>query len=237
MHLIAANTFIAELELTNRYMDISIYSYNIGCLKSPPEQQNWRIPRGILEKCVLSCKRYFEYLLSTPTTFFCGFTVVQWSSIIHTIVVISRLSFPLSICWDWDGSFAKEHAPLCMYLDSLCYRMQNLSQAKVSDSERNDIDAPMFFKLILDSVKNTFGERLSYAPPPYTASVGDPQPVDVLPNLHCPMLDPDISYLMDPFRCSTTNQTNVAQKSNIFEQNMPLYHDIWATMTADWANQ
>lgn len=110
-----------------------------------------------------------------------------------------------------------------------------------------NLDSPFIMKVVLDSVKKTFEERIALAtttlcaPDDSGAQMNVKTPFDSgVVKRYCPMLDQDVMGYLEPLQASIfdslPNSDNPDSMGTSREkQNIPLYHDIWATMTMGWA--
>jgi hypothetical protein len=198
-----------------------------------------------LTSCLEAIKKYFEYLLSIPAAEYTTFTTVLWSIMVQAIVVLSRLLFPISSCPDWDVAFAREYAPLSMYLDCLCYRVQGLSSTSPDQGEGpKNPDGAFVFRMVLESIKRTYEKRAALSVTQLErldASVECVTPISDQGSssagsagFRCPMRDPSLKAYLDavqPLVGESFSPSLAASSSNI-----PLYHDLWATMTVSWSS-
>jgi hypothetical protein len=198
-----------------------------------------------LSSCLEACKRYFEYLISIPESNYLNFNIVQWSCIVQAILVLSRLTFLMAANLGWDPNTTRANVPLVMYLDCLCYRFQTLSSAVLdgSDPPKNP-NVLYIFKMVLGSVKKSYERRVSNIKPGFF--IVDHGTAIGVAKGHCPMLDPTLSvYFNNPlpedsmyggsFDLDANATCPYSEASNV--ANMPLYHDLWATMTCSWAEE
>jgi len=238
------------LGLADRFIDVIMYSGNVGFLHYYREKNDGQLSSAMLSKCAEGCKRFFEYLLAIPSVQFIAFTSVQWSVLIQAVVILSRLSFPVPTCPGWDPQIARETAPLMMYLDCLCYRLGSLSSEPLCSIEPpKNPDAPLIFKMVLESVKKNMETRLGMTIPGsslllHTEPDNSPgSTVDDIATVlsYCPMLDPALVGFLESWPGSKHDVSpygvqKPAPSREERSNQIPVYHDLWATMTMSWAD-
>lgn len=201
--------------------------------------------------CLDACKRFFEYLISIPESNYPNFTTVQWAGVVQAILVLSRLTFLMASNLGWSPETTREKIPLTMYLDALCYRFQAVSSTPTpAGSERpKDPDVFYVFKLILASVKKSYGRRVAaIASKSFAVEMGMAAGAA---RGHCPMLDPSLAVyldsdpemeMVDPSYGGFWDYTGSGSLANTPASSTnaampPVYFDLWATMTGSWAEK
>ena len=162
---------------------------------------------------------------------------------VQAILVLSRLTFLMAANRGWDADITRTNVPLVMYLDCLCYRFQHLSSTKTShDAEHpKNPDILYVFKMLLGSVKKSYERRVGNIKP--ETFLMDHAKGAGAARGHCPVMDPSLQvYFGSPEDSSyggsfglSGSATSEYQTSTI--PTMPLYHDLWATMTCNWAGE
>jgi hypothetical protein len=217
--------------LAERFLTINVFSHDLAFFRPIPEQHRRHLNPVTLSRCLEACKKFFESLLSIPSAQYHAFTNVEWSNIIQSIVILSRLSFPLPRCPGWDVVAAREHAPLGMFLDCLCYRMQTLSSVPPTELNPKAPDGPFIFRMILESIKKSYEQRVVLVTPPLSMA----SPMD---RLHCPMNDRELLMYLEPVSQDSNEAFGVLGGASTtvpnVSKNIPVYHDLWATMTMNW---
>ena len=242
---------LAFIGLAERFVGLTIYSHELGFLRRPYRdhllQSESITPanQSHISSCLEACKKYFEYLISIPESSYLNFTTVQWSCMVQSILVLSRLTFLMAANLGWDVNTTRANVPLVMYLDCLCYRFQTLSSTipDGSDPPKNP-DVLYVFKMVLESVKKSYERRVSNIKPDFF--IVDHGTAIGVARGHCPMLDPTLSvYFNNPLSDDSTytgsfdfDGSASYPSSEIWRPaNTPLYHDLWATMTCSWAEE
>lgn len=217
--------------LGERFIEISLYSYDLGLFRRECSVERFFNPRNLFS-CLDACRRYFEYLLSLPVSKYILFTHVQWGDLVQAIVILSRLSFPITNCPGWDDRVARERAPLLMYLDCLCYRMQSLTSIPAGQvGVPKNPDAPYTFKTVLEFIIKKFNERLE-------AMDKMAQNMDKSCNVQharCPMRDPELAHLFQQDdRSPRVFVRDTSDSGSSIDTTTPVYFDVWRTMTMGW---
>ncbi|TVY30151.1 hypothetical protein LHYA1_G001118 [Lachnellula hyalina] len=237
------------MALAERSVDLSIYSYELGFLRKPyrdhlrSQKDNAPLVQSHLTNCLDSSKRFFEYLLSLPEASLLGFTSVQWGLMVEATLVLSRLTFLMAANRGWDSNTTRTNIPLVMYLDCLCYRFQHLSSTKTSSEDVNhprNPDVLYVFKMLLASVKTSYERRVANIKP--ESFVVQPGKIAGIAMGHCPIMDPSLSPYFNSPKDSTYGGSSDLNQIGASEYQtsttgMPLYHDLWATMTCNWARE
>jgi hypothetical protein len=117
--------------------------------------------------CLEAAKEFFDTFLSIPVAEYRRFSFTEWSRLIVATVVLYKLSLGSPRIPEWDVQIARSTVRLELYLESLCYRMQNISIASPGVPEGTDLFSIM--KLIFENVKSTY-ERLKQLPQAVSAS-------------------------------------------------------------------
>jgi hypothetical protein len=247
-HVLVLIHGVAYVALAERFVGISIYSYELGFLRKPYREhlrsQESKVPiiQSHLTNCLDASKRFFEYFLSVPEASYLSFTSIQWGFMVQAILVLSRLTFLMAANQGWDADTTRTNVPLVMYLDCLCYRFQHLSSTKTSSDEHpKNPDILYVFKMLLGSVKKSYERRVGNIKPEsfvmdYAKGAGAARG-------HCPIMDPSMSAYMSSPEDSTYGSSFDLSGSATSEYQtsamptMPLYHDLWATMTCNWAEE
>jgi len=236
--------------LAERFLTINVFSHDLAFFRPIPEQSERHLNPVTLSSCLEACKKFFETLLSIPALHYHAFTNVEWSNIIQAIIILSRLSFPLPRCPGWDVVAAREHAPLGMFLDCLCYRMQALSSVPPTEPNPKAPDGPFIFRMVLESIKRSYEQRVALVTPSLSSTADQsansatgfqtpvPSPMD---KLHCPMNDRELLTYFEPISQHLNEAFGIPGDANVpppsAARNIPVYHDLWATMTMNWSDE
>jgi hypothetical protein len=225
-------------------------------LRNTKKQREWLsssseyLSVSVLSRSLEAVKKFLEYLLSIQASQFRYITSIVWGRAVQVIVVLSRLSFPIPENPNWNSQAARDYAPLGMYLDCLCYRLQGVSKTVCVGSEiPGHPDAAFIFKTVFESLKDSYERRIialnsSKDPAPALSTACDGivassnGSVGFISN--CPIMNKSVAPHLDAWKASSNEvllasaemcSLGTAQKPTT----MPVYHDIWATMTINWA--
>ncbi len=129
----------------------------------------------------------------------------------------------------------RSNIPFVMYLDCLSYRFQQMtSTPSTGPGTPKHPDAAYVMKMMLGSVKKSYEQRVSGIEP--GIFVHD---VASVVRGRCPIMDPSLKNYLDG---ATLNSEEVfslsdTHSSDASSVHMPLYYDVWATMTGSWASE
>ena len=235
--------------LAERFLTINIFSHDLAFFRPIPDQRERHLNPVTLSRCLEACKKFFEGLLSIPAAQYYPFTNVEWSNIIQSIIILSRLSFPLPRCPGWDVVAAREHAPLGMFLDCLAYRMQALSSVPPTEPNPKAPDGPFIFRMVLESIKKSYEQRVALVTPTLSsiadqslnAAAGFQTPVtSPMDKLHCPMNDRELLAFFELVSQGSNEVFGIPGGADVevpsAARSIPVYHDLWATMTMNWSD-
>lgn len=132
-----------------------------------------------------------------------------------------------------------------MFLDCLCYRMQALSSVPATEPNPKAPDGPFIFRMVLESIKKSYEARVALVTPAAaaveqgvnaTAAFQTPiaSPID---KLHCPMNDRELLSFFEPIS-QNLNEVFGSGPTTApsAPESIPVYHDLWATMTMNWSD-
>lgn len=168
------------LELSFAYTDLELHaialrpatnSYPSG---SFPEnfaygQQSPHTPENIdhinaLSRTLEAGKRFLDALLALSPDTYPHLCFNVWLKLPHVILTLTRLCMPNNRHLDmiaWDVKAAQERVRLDLYLESLCYRMQNLSPVGGWDGRRETmLDFWRAMNMILDLTKTWYVKKI-----------------------------------------------------------------------------
>ncbi|KAH8591825.1 hypothetical protein B0O99DRAFT_266476 [Bisporella sp. PMI_857] len=200
---------IPMVGLAERFAGITIYSHQVGFLKHPYRDHIDNISKAALQSpshltaCLDACKRFFEYLLALPESLYLSFGTTQWALMVHSTLVLSRLTFLLASTMGWDADTTRANVPMVMYLDALCYRFQALSGTSPRDGTPRNPDPLYVFKMVLESVKRSYEKRVAnIMPKSISVEKGNARE---MARGHCPVLDPTLKPYFTDFQVESEN--------------------------------
>lgn len=232
------NQVVAYVNLQERFSEVIVRAFHIrlGLARHPstrhdaPPSRPERIPHDF--QCLAAVKSFFEYMLAIPEDQFAFFTITQWTYMALCFVVLSRLTFAMASDLGWDSQTVRANIPMNMYVDCLCWRFQSLSTTvEVPGQSPRNPDGLYVMRKILETVKKSYSKRVAAIKPPEMDV-----DVDVAPMYtpHCPMKDPDMDSVFASYVAQ--NASEVYYSGSATTDSLPIYHDIWSTMTGSWAN-
>ena len=81
-----------------------------------------------LSACLGAGMKYLDAIIATPTEEFHLITFAEWVSLQHVIIAMANITIPSEKHPpQWDIKAAQDRLKLNLYLESLCYRMQDLT--------------------------------------------------------------------------------------------------------------
>ncbi|KAL2064298.1 hypothetical protein VTL71DRAFT_4792 [Oculimacula yallundae] len=230
----------ATVVLAERFMEILVYGQPLGFFRMPYKdflRDSGYRPMSLthLTSCLNACKKYFDYVLSLPEASYIRFTSVHWGYLVHAIVAMSRLSFAMAAKLGWNEETARSQVPLVMYLDCLAYRFQLLSSVPArTEQPPKHADVYHVFHMILGSVKKSYEKRIAKLMP-------EPPVGHTITTGHCPMMDYSLNTYFEPLVSMDASSFDISGSGTPSTEapasSVPLYHDLWATMTGSWADE
>ena len=153
------------MQLNYHALNVSIHEMGLLYRASPPTRSpNPQIvplssatsPRAtILFTCLSATKSYYETVLSLPSPAYRHLSFSIWTHLIFVTFILYKLSLgPINIP-EWDTQASREVAKIEIYLEALCFRLQNIG---VEAHPGNPLKVSMFsmFRLIFENVRATY---------------------------------------------------------------------------------
>lgn len=159
-------------------------------------------------------RSYLDYVSELEDSSLPSFTVNDWTRFIVILTLAFRLSFPLSLCPDFDSNSARSEIQLDQFL------------SKMSDGAdiTTSTDLLSASRAMLGLAKTKYDRRLEL--------LEKPAPVTPVSRVFgCPMMDGSLRRSVEQWDHNFTNLSGWAEPKN-----PPLFHDVWATMTMGWGN-
>lgn len=162
-------------------------------------------------------KAFLDYVGELEDSSLLSFTVNDWTRLIVVLTLSFRLSFPLSLCPDFDSACARSQ----LQLDQFLSKMSHGADATAS----NDLLSAS--RAVLGLAKSKYDRRLG--------SLGGPPSIAPASRVFgCPVMDGSLRASVEQW---DPNFTNLSGWTDAGEpKNLPLFHDVWATMTMGWGN-
>jgi hypothetical protein len=177
------------------------YSTPKNAISSPP------LP--IIYRAIKKISTFLDFILNMDDISLLSFTINDWTRFIVVLTLSFRLSFPSTLCPDFDSAYARSELRLDHFL-------RNISQG-TGPTFQNDLLSVS--RCMLGVAKSKYDLRLaSLKDSSFSRPVGR--------TFGCPLMS----------RNAGTSDLIVSSWSadGSQESRLPLFHDIWATMTLGW---
>jgi hypothetical protein len=143
-----------------------------------------------------------------------SFTINDWTRLIMVLTLSFRLSFPLSLYPNFDSACARSELQLDQFLSKMSHG--------ADDTASNDLLSAS--RALLSLAKLKYDRRLG--------SLGGPPSVAPRSRVFgCPVMDGSLRTSVGQWDQNFTNLSDAGEPKNL-----PLFHDVWATMTIGWGN-
>jgi hypothetical protein len=180
------------------------YSTTKNAISSPP------LP--IIYRAIKKISTFLDFILNMDDISLLSFTINDWTRFIVVLTLSFRLSFPSTLCPDFDSAYARSELRLDQFL-------KNMSQG-TDPTLQNDLLSVS--RCMLGVAKSKYDLRLaSLLESPLCRPVGR--------TFGCPLMSRNAGT---PNLTESSGWTDGSQ-----ENKLPLFHDIWATMTMGWWNR
>ncbi|PCG89032.1 Hypothetical protein PENO1_106900 [Penicillium occitanis (nom. inval.)] len=161
---------------------------------------------------------FLDFVLNLDDTSLLSFTVNDWTRFIVVLTLSFRLSFPLTLCPDFDSTYARSQIRLDDFLDKMSQGTDITAQSDLLSASR----------YMLCLAKSKYDLRL--------ASLKDSQSAQPVSRFFgCPVMSGNLGKSTERWQ---SNSGGLSEWSNTSEQNRNLlFHDIWAAMTFGWLSE
>lgn len=220
----SAKMLPVTIGILDRFAQVAIYSYSLGFFRRPYRvvvETHTRPENASHDyKCLEACKAFFEYLLSLPEENFLAFTTLHWTVVVHSTLVLTRLTFAMASDLGWDPKTTRANIPMVMYLDCLCWRLQSLSSnSDEAEKSPQSFDPLYIFRVVLESLKNSYLRRVAEIKSPSI-----PANLSSREKGQCPIRDPELNaYFESALSQSSGSYDDSASGTS---SNVPIYFDI-----------
>lgn len=146
-------------------------------LPPPDGSSSFRADPARLRSVIPALHALYEYFLSLEPAELNSFIGIEWGSLILSVILGFRMSFPLAVCPEWDDKAAREAVRFGEYLDRLCSMGGDAAAAAAAtaaapvaaegrpDSSGNHsgkgMDVLTASKIVLEMVKKKFMKRVA----------------------------------------------------------------------------
>ncbi|EQL03952.1 hypothetical protein OCS_00351 [Ophiocordyceps sinensis CO18] len=177
---------------------------------------------GKMHECVVKLRRLLDSLAALDEAVFPCFTVDDWLRLILTVALSLRLSFPMPECPEFDSSWARSQLQFDQFLGRMGSEMDSTSASK-------KVDVLSASRVIMGVIKAKYHGRLRaleerQAPPPEKAH-------------GCPMFDTFLEPYLPLWEAGIGHAPLPSGSGEGSTVPLPVFHDLWATMTMNWAGQ
>jgi len=221
---------VAILKLIQRYTNLSIYCSALEPCQNLSAPLADEIRLKTLALCLDNTKQFLDHALDIPTSEYWKFTMLAWGYIVRSLVVALQLSSTL-ILPKWNSVRAREVLQLGTRLDCLCWRIQKLD-IRSGEPSKTWTNFSLF-QTAFSSFKGTYDKTVQLDVE-RTSSVQISEPMDLdamtdeLGMASCPVLRGNPAHIEGYSGAESSYNYGMGNS-------VPLYHDIWATMTMSWA--
>jgi hypothetical protein len=208
-----------------------------------------------LAACIPQLRTFLDYILSLPEGQRAAFSGAEWSRLVIVIVLGFRLSLPVASCPQWDDEACRRELDFNAYLDRLCRDERRYPPGNFAHASRDpSMDIVSAFRVVLGVVKEKLEKRVARMRPRPAPAAG----IAAGPLLNpmsmggrtpaCPMLDGSLGqyYRMWDEPIGVPINVGMPSGSGVVVDSAAtagaptagepvVSHDIWATMTMEWA--
>lgn len=131
----------ATFQIARLYAEMKVYAIALNDpsfpdvnFRSRDDDQSWRFPAII--RCFEVTKTFFNLFTSIPVAEYRSFSFVELWRLIKGFNTMSALCQPVPCAPQWDAAWAREDARFGMTIESICYRMGELTS---TGKQRNDL--------------------------------------------------------------------------------------------------
>lgn len=186
---LATNVELAPLRLLKFFVVM-----RVGAIALFPESNYLRSiqpvtsPRGSLAGYLQPTKSLFENFLSIPISEYRNFSMLEWTRLIQTIISLISTCLAMVAAPEVDSIDADQASHFGIYLESLCFRMDELTT--VTKDTKTGPDIFCMFKSVLRIVRGTYEEMIMKISRKSDCGGGEEQ-MSRFPSI-CPMLNGSI---------------------------------------------
>lgn len=171
-------------------------------------------PLSKICSAIKKIRALLDYVGELDDSLLLSFTINDWTRLIMVLTLSFRLSFPLSPYPDFDSARARSVLQLDQFLSKMSHG--------ADDTSSNDLLSAS--RALLGLARSKYDRRLG--------SLGGPQSVTPPSRVFgCPVMDGSLRISMGQWDQNFTNISDTGEPNNL-----PLFHDVWATMTVGWGN-
>ena len=162
-------------------------------------------------------RAFLDYVGELKDSSLLSFTINDWTRLIVVLTLSFRLSFPLPLCPDFDSANARSQLQLDQFLSQMSSGADATASSNILSASRT----------VLGLAKLKYDRRLG--------SLEGPQSVAATSRVFgCPVMDGSFRTSVEQWDPSFTNLSGWTDAGEL--KSVPLFHDVWATMTRGWGN-
>ena len=180
-----------------------------------------RFPPPLSKICsgIKKMRALLDYVSELQDRSLLSFTISDWTRLIVMLTLAFRLSFPLPTCPDLDSAWARSEIRLDQFLSKV---------SRGADDSKASNDIVSAGRVVLGVMKSKYDRRLGLLDGPPSAAIpsrmsGCPVMGGIL-RTSVGQWDPEVNDL-------STLSALVGEPNSL-----PLFHDVWATMSMGWGN-
>lgn len=183
-----------------------------------------------LKRCVTEVRTMLGFLSDLGQLAFTAFSCNDWMKVVISVIVAFRLSFPLAELPDWDDAWARSELRFDEFLTHMCEGSDLITV-------NTRVDAVSACRVVLRVVKDKYDRRIALHANKAAAAAETVEATSLSSSIRgCPMSD----HRMEPYISSWDTRFEdgnaIPPLTQHAENEQPVLHDMWATMTAEWAN-
>ncbi|KAI9703102.1 MAG: hypothetical protein M1820_005974 [Bogoriella megaspora] len=117
-----------------------------------------------LLRCLRSSKAFFETFFSLPISEYRDMAFAERCRVVLTLTIVAKLCFDIPGFPQWDSAWARKEVQFGMIVESLCYRMQELTSTGKSPKPKDAALPPDHFfmmKSVLQILKEVYDEAVA----------------------------------------------------------------------------
>jgi hypothetical protein len=188
-----------------------------------------------LKLCVAEIKTLFDFLTNLGQSAFAAFTSNDWTKFVLSIILAVRLSFPLTELPCWDCVWARNELHFDEFMNHMC-------DGADLTTVNTRVDAFSAGRVVMRVVKQKYDQRVALhtraaaAAAAEAAAAMTEMTTSSVGIRGCPMFD----HSMEPYIAAWDTGFDVGTATpppiRRMEDQQPVFHDLWATMTMGWAD-
>lgn len=160
-------------------------------------------------------RAFLDFVANLDDSSLLSFTINDWTRLIVVLTLSFRLSFPLTLCPDLDSAYARSELRLDHFLGAMSKGTDTAAQSDLLSASRCMLGlAKLKYDLRLASLEDLHHAR------PVNRAFG------------CPVVGENLDSSAKHWQSKSAGPP--AWTDTHKQRKLPLFHDIWATMTMGW---